>query len=66
MPYRVPPLEVELEPIPSAEALARWKQALELLARVAKRLDAETLEEAPHETPDIRNAPPTEGAPVSE
>lgn len=66
MPYRIPPFQVECEPIPSAEALTRWKRALEILARLAERMDAAAQEEPNHATPDIRNAPQNRGAPVSE
>jgi hypothetical protein len=66
MPYRTPPLQVQLEPIPNAEAQARWERALQILTRLAQRMDANLTEESDYETPDIRNAPPPRGAPVSE
>jgi hypothetical protein len=63
MPYRLRDLEAKFQPAPTPDAAARWSALIRLIARAQERTFKE---ESNYETPDIRNAPPDRGAPVSE
>lgn len=38
MPYKIPELEWQVQPLPAPDAVARWARAIKILAKVANRL----------------------------